>query len=163
MRLRVSWLSQVGPGSAIPISLASTSLLSPTMSSTLPLVSPLSSVRKALLPSLPTLSGSRSFVVIVLTRSLTLLLADVETSLVSSFSSPPPLPCPSPHRILSLEKLGVIFNQVATPLQFTPRKLVVHPPTGNLVLIETDHSAFTEATKAQRKQLMAEVCLAVPC
>lgn len=33
-------------------------------------------------------------------------------------------------RILSLEKLGVIFNQVATPLQYTPRKLAVHPPTG---------------------------------
>lgn len=61
-------------------------------------------------------------------------------------------------RILSLEKLGVIFNQVATPLQFTPRKLAVHPPTGNLVLLETDHNTFTEATKAQRKQLMAEVC-----
>ena len=55
----------------------------------------------------------------------------------------------------------MIFNQVATPLQFTPRKLLVHPPTGNLVLIETDHNAFTEATKAQRKQLMAEVCLKV--
>ena len=61
-------------------------------------------------------------------------------------------------RILSLEKLGVIFNQVATPLQFTPRKLAVHPSTGNLVLLETDHNTFTEATKAQRKQLMAEVC-----
>ena len=33
-------------------------------------------------------------------------------------------------RILSLEKLGVIFNQVATPLQYTPRKLAIHPPTG---------------------------------
>lgn len=91
------------------------------------------------------------------------MLADVETSPVSSFLLPLLFLVLSPHRILSLEKLGVIFNQVATPLQFTPRKLVVHPPTGNLVLIETDHNAFTEATKAQRKQLMAEVCLAVPC
>lgn len=33
-------------------------------------------------------------------------------------------------RILSLEKLGVIFNQVATPLQYTPRKLDIHAPTG---------------------------------
>ena len=33
-------------------------------------------------------------------------------------------------RILSLEKLGIIFNQVATPLQYTPRKLEIHPPTG---------------------------------
>ena len=45
---------------------------------------------------------------------------------------------------------------MATPLQCTPRKLEIHPPTGNLVLIETDHRAFTEASKAQRKQQMAE-------
>ena len=60
-------------------------------------------------------------------------------------------------RILSLEKLGVVFNQVATPLQYTPRKLTVHPPSCNLVLIETDHNTFTEAAKASRKQQIAEV------
>ena len=59
-------------------------------------------------------------------------------------------------RILALEKLGVIFNQVSTPLQYTPRKLLIHPPTSNLILIETDHNAFTEATKMQRKKQMAE-------
>lgn len=61
------------------------------------------------------------------------------------------------HRILALEKLGAVFNQVAFPLQYTPRKFVIHPETNNLVLIETDHNAYTEATKAQRKQQMAEV------
>ncbi len=60
-------------------------------------------------------------------------------------------------RILALEKLGAIFNQVAFPLQYTPRKFVIHPETNNLILIETDHNAYTEATKAQRKQQMAEV------
>uniref|UniRef100_A0A667XXX6 Splicing factor 3b, subunit 3 n=1 Tax=Myripristis murdjan TaxID=586833 RepID=A0A667XXX6_9TELE len=59
-------------------------------------------------------------------------------------------------RILALEKLGAVFNQVAFPLQYTPRKFVIHPETNNLVLIETDHNAYTEATKAQRKQQMAE-------
>ena len=38
-------------------------------------------------------------------------------------------------RILSLEKLGVIFNQVATPLHYTPRKLEIHPPTGLFVFL----------------------------
>lgn len=57
---------------------------------------------------------------------------------------------------MSLEKLGVVFNQISTPLQYTPRGLVVHPPTSNLLLIETDHNAFTEATKQERKQQMAE-------
>ncbi|XP_019849007.1 PREDICTED: splicing factor 3B subunit 3-like isoform X2 [Amphimedon queenslandica] len=59
-------------------------------------------------------------------------------------------------RILALEKLGVVFNQVSTPLQYTPRKLLIHPPMSNLVLIETDHNAFTEATKLHRKKQMAE-------
>ncbi|TMS05523.1 Splicing factor 3B subunit 3 [Larimichthys crocea] len=63
---------------------------------------------------------------------------------------------PLPGRILALEKLGAVFNQVAFPLQYTPRKFVIHPETNNLVLIETDHNAYTEATKAQRKQQMAE-------
>ena len=60
-------------------------------------------------------------------------------------------------RILALEKLGAVFNQVAFPLQCTPRKFVIHPESNNLILIETDHNAYTEATKAQRKQQMAEV------
>lgn len=63
----------------------------------------------------------------------------------------------SADRILALEKLGAVFNQVAFPLQYTPRKFVIHPETNNLILIETDHNAYTEATKAQRKQQMAEV------
>lgn len=71
------------------------------------------------------------------------------------------------HRILALEKLGAVFNQVAFPLQYTPRKFVIHPESSNLIIIETDHNAYTEATKAQRKQQMAEVaggaqCLSAP-
>lgn len=65
--------------------------------------------------------------------------------------------CFPSDRILALEKLGAVFNQVAFPLQYTPRKFVIHPETNNLILIETDHNAYTEATKAQRKQQMAEV------
>ena len=45
---------------------------------------------------------------------------------------------------------------MSTPLQFTPRKLLIHLPTSNLLLIESDHNAFTEATKLHRKQQMAE-------
>ena len=61
-------------------------------------------------------------------------------------------------RILALEKLGAVFNQVSMPLQYTPRKFVVHPETSNLIIIETDHNAYTDETKTQRKQQMAEVC-----
>jgi splicing factor 3B subunit 3 len=61
------------------------------------------------------------------------------------------------NRILALEKLGVVFNQVSTPLQYTPRRFVIHHKSNNLVVIETDHNAYTEDTKQQRKQQMAEV------
>ena len=50
-------------------------------------------------------------------------------------------------RILALEKLGAIFNQNSYPLDFTPRRFVVNPDTNHLILIETDHNAYTEETK----------------
>ncbi|XP_054707454.1 splicing factor 3B subunit 3-like isoform X2 [Uloborus diversus] len=59
-------------------------------------------------------------------------------------------------RILALEKLGAVFNQVAYPLQYTPRKFVIHPISNTLISIETDHNAYTEKTKAIRKEQMAE-------
>jgi splicing factor 3B subunit 3 len=60
-------------------------------------------------------------------------------------------------RILALEKLGAVFNQISHPLKYTPRKFVIDPESNNLVIIETDHNAFTDKGKADRKQLMAEV------
>ena len=59
-------------------------------------------------------------------------------------------------RILALEKLGAIFNQVSYPLDYTPRRFVVHPESNHIVMIETDHNAYTEETKQQRKTQMAE-------
>lgn len=59
-------------------------------------------------------------------------------------------------RILALEKLGAVFNQVSWPLQFTPRRFIIHPESSNLIIIETDHNAYTDETKQQRKQQMAE-------
>lgn len=51
-----------------------------------------------------------------------------------------------------------MFNQVATPLQYTPRKFVIHPQSNNLVIIESDHNAFTDKVKEEKKQQIAEVC-----
>ncbi len=62
-------------------------------------------------------------------------------------------------RILALEKLGAVFNQVSMPLQYTPRKFVIHPDTSSLIVIETDHNAYTEDTKLMRKEQMAEVII----
>lgn len=62
-------------------------------------------------------------------------------------------------RILALEKLGAVFNQTSLPLEYTPRKFVIHPESNNLIIIETDHNAYTEKTKEIRKRQMAEVSL----
>ena len=59
-------------------------------------------------------------------------------------------------RILALEKLGAVFNQVAFPLSYTPRKFVINAESGHLILAETDHNAYTEETKQTRKLQMAE-------
>ncbi|KAK9701922.1 Mono-functional DNA-alkylating methyl methanesulfonate N-term [Popillia japonica] len=59
-------------------------------------------------------------------------------------------------RILALEKLGAVFNQISFPLEYTPRKFVIHPETSNLIILETEHNAYTEETKKQRRLQMAE-------
>jgi len=51
-------------------------------------------------------------------------------------------------RILSLDKLGDAFNAEAVPLRYTPRKLAVHSVSGNLVVVEADHNAFSDEEKA---------------
>ena len=41
-------------------------------------------------------------------------------------------------------------------MEFTPRKFILHPESASLIVIETDHNAYTEETKASRKLQMAE-------
>ncbi|KAL3859524.1 hypothetical protein ACJMK2_009740 [Sinanodonta woodiana] len=62
-------------------------------------------------------------------------------------------------RILALEKLGAVFNQVSHSLQYTPRKFVIHPESNHLIIIETDHNAYTEETKQRRKQTLADAMI----
>uniref|UniRef100_A0A915DI23 Cleavage/polyadenylation specificity factor A subunit C-terminal domain-containing protein n=1 Tax=Ditylenchus dipsaci TaxID=166011 RepID=A0A915DI23_9BILA len=59
-------------------------------------------------------------------------------------------------RILALEKLGTVFNQIIYPLKYTPRRFVVHPQSQNLIIIETDHASFTEKAKRRRRDELAE-------
>ena len=62
-------------------------------------------------------------------------------------------------RILAMEKLGAVFNQMSFPLEFTPKKFSIHPGTGHLIIIETDHNAYTDDVKKARRLQMAEVNL----
>lgn len=59
-------------------------------------------------------------------------------------------------RILALEKLGAVFNQITFPLEYTPRRFVIHNDSGRLIIAETDHNAYTEETKTQRKEQMGD-------
>ncbi|XP_049296828.1 splicing factor 3B subunit 3 isoform X1 [Anopheles funestus] len=59
-------------------------------------------------------------------------------------------------RILALEKLGAVFNQITFPLEYTPKRFAIHHETGKLIISETDHNAYTEETKTIRKKQMAD-------
>lgn len=59
-------------------------------------------------------------------------------------------------RILALEKLGTVFNQISFPLEYTPKRLVVHNDSSRIIVSETDHNAYTEVTKTLRKRQMAD-------
>lgn len=59
-------------------------------------------------------------------------------------------------RILALEKLGAVFNQITFPLEYTPRRFAIHNDTGRLIIAETDHNAYTDATKVIRKKQMGD-------
>lgn len=59
-------------------------------------------------------------------------------------------------RILALEKLGAVFNQITFPLEYTPRRFVIHAETSRLIITETDHNAYSDDTKQMRKKQMAD-------
>ncbi|XP_022661518.1 splicing factor 3B subunit 3-like [Varroa jacobsoni] len=59
-------------------------------------------------------------------------------------------------RILALEKLGAVFNQVSSPLEMTPRRFAIDTKARKIIVIETEHNAYNEQMKEKRKQQVAE-------
>lgn len=51
-------------------------------------------------------------------------------------------------RIFSVDRLGVVFNQVTAPLAHTPRKMIIDPKTNYLYILEGDHNAVSPAMLA---------------
>lgn len=45
-------------------------------------------------------------------------------------------------RIIKVEKLGEMFTHMLLNTRYTPVKLVVHPDTSYLCVLEKDHNAF---------------------
>lgn len=67
-------------------------------------------------------------------------------------------------RIMAVEKLGASFNHVSYPLKFTPRRMIVHPTATTMVVIETDHAAYTSETLDRKRNDMADVsCWLILC
>lgn len=58
-------------------------------------------------------------------------------------------------RIVTIDRLGELFNQSVVPLRYTPRKMIVHPLTNHLIIIESDHNAYPYDVKQtlQKDQL----------
>lgn len=52
-------------------------------------------------------------------------------------------------RIVTLERLGELFNQTVVPLRYTPRKLLVHEESSHLIIAETDHNAYSYKVKKE--------------
>ncbi|KHJ44087.1 CPSF A subunit region [Trichuris suis] len=64
-------------------------------------------------------------------------------------------------RILMIEKLGTVFNYTSYQLNRTPRKFVVHSESLNIMLIETDHNAFTDKMLQEKKKEMEQAIVAL--
>ncbi|KAG8462236.1 hypothetical protein KFE25_012056 [Diacronema lutheri] len=52
-------------------------------------------------------------------------------------------------RIFSPERLGEVFHARTLQARYTPRRMAVHPSSGLLVVVESDHHAYGEALKAR--------------
>eukprot|EP00002_Diphylleia_rotans_P015645 TRINITY_DN3029_c0_g1_i1.p1 TRINITY_DN3029_c0_g1~~TRINITY_DN3029_c0_g1_i1.p1 ORF type:complete len:1187 (+),score=271.71 TRINITY_DN3029_c0_g1_i1:60-3620(+) len=57
-------------------------------------------------------------------------------------------------KVITVDNLTEVFNQQVLPLSYTPRKLVVHPTSKNIVILESDHN--TEST-AKRSETAAQL------
>ncbi|VDL66191.1 unnamed protein product [Nippostrongylus brasiliensis] len=57
---------------------------------------------------------------------------------------------------MAVEKLGASFNHISYPLKFTPRRMIVHPTATTLMMIETDHAAYTTVTLDRKRNDMAD-------
>lgn len=63
-------------------------------------------------------------------------------------------------RILALEKLGHVFHQQSLQLELTPRKFLIDSMSNNLIICESDHNTFTDLSKRERKEMMAQEMVA---
>eukprot|EP01124_Arcella_intermedia_P030027 TRINITY_DN6478_c0_g1_i1.p1 TRINITY_DN6478_c0_g1~~TRINITY_DN6478_c0_g1_i1.p1 ORF type:complete len:1199 (-),score=275.88 TRINITY_DN6478_c0_g1_i1:1875-5471(-) len=56
-------------------------------------------------------------------------------------------------RIFTTEQLGDMFNQTSIPLRYTPRRMLLHPPTQNMIIIESDNDTYPYAEKQKLNEM----------
>ena len=65
-------------------------------------------------------------------------------------------------RVLSLERLGDVYFQQSQALEATPRRFVVHPPSGNVVVIMTDRLPLLIGSKDATDRWRSKIQLMDP-
>ncbi len=59
-------------------------------------------------------------------------------------------------RIISIERLGEQFTHQVMNLKYTPSKMLVHPETNYLVILEKDHQCFSTKERDELRQAIAK-------
>jgi splicing factor 3B subunit 3 len=59
-------------------------------------------------------------------------------------------------RIISVERLGEQFTHQVLNLKYTPSKMLVHPETNYLVILEKDHQCFTTQERNEIRESIAK-------
>ena len=64
--------------------------------------------------------------------------------------------CGNSLKIVAPERLGELFNQTIVPLRYTPRKLLLHKESRNMIILEADHRLFSQKERTSaREELVA--------
>ena len=60
-------------------------------------------------------------------------------------------------RILSLEQLDQVFQHKVVPLNYTPRRLLVHPISGHLIALQSEHGIRAEHCPTEKSATMTAI------
>lgn len=59
--------------------------------------------------------------------------------------------------VISVDRQGGLFNESVVPLTYTPRRMCVHPASGYVITVETDHDSFNMAERAAALEAAGDV------
>jgi splicing factor 3B subunit 3 len=65
-------------------------------------------------------------------------------------------------RIVAPNKYGELFNETVVPLSYSPRKLVVHEESKNIIILESDNRAYSLRERNEKKAELFDKSYDVP-